>query len=218
MGSLLHFSPLPHAHMAQVHESLRRVVTGRAPGHVKAAALRLLAPTGDAAAGQQLIAFLQDPSTAPLSLPQTISLLRFFPNHYEAIRQQIMSPRDEVAISAIHALYNDAKSAAQRRQLAADRSRSVSVRKAAIQSLMHDDSVDGVAVLLGIFGDAADDLDVRAEAVAAAKVYFQRKSKGISAADKAAWLQKIQAVPTGVVDRSELAALKEQALNALTAK
>jgi FtsP/CotA-like multicopper oxidase with cupredoxin domain/peroxiredoxin len=217
LGNLVHFSLLSHMDVAKIHENLRGVLTGQAPDLVKAAALRHLAPTGDPAAADQLLAMLKNRSDAPLSQAETLSLLRFFPKHHDLIRQRVTAPRDDIAVAAIHALYNDAKSGASRRQLAADRSRSVALRKVAIQSLMHDNSADGVNVLLTIFGDAADDLDVRAEAIASAKIYFQRNAKRLSAQDRAAWIQRIQAVPTAVAESSELGALKDIALKTLTA-
>jgi FtsP/CotA-like multicopper oxidase with cupredoxin domain/peroxiredoxin len=217
LGTLMHFAARSPVDMDQVHEGLRRAMRGPGAGPVRAAAIRQLAPQGDAEAERLLITYLGDASASPLPAAEVISLLRFYPGRYEAIRPYVGSANDELAMAAIQALYRDEPSADARRRAAADRRRSPALRNVAIRSLMHDVSVEAsAAALVGIFADLAEDLDVRAEAIAAAGVLFEKNTRDIPPPDRARWSGRITAVATGDPATSELGALKAQALEGLS--
>jgi len=213
-GSKLHFSQLSHDDMSAAYAGLRRALSAEC-GPVKVAAIRHLAPVGDAGAKALLTGFLKDPSKALLPTTEIVSLLRFFPDQHSEIRERISSANEDVAIAAIQALQKDVTSAAARRRVALDQRRGVNLRKAAIQSIMHDDSTAGASTLVDLFCNASEDLEVRAEAIAAARVYFQRQQKALTDPDRSAWAAKIDAVPTGAHGISELGTLKSQALQIL---
>jgi hypothetical protein len=211
LGGALHFSQTSHADMERAHEAIRGVLTSRATGDIRAGALRLLAPRADAAAKTVLQESLTKPAEAPLALPETISLLRFFADQIPTIRGYLASKNDSAVVAAVQALHQDAESAATRRQLAADAGRAAEVRRTAIQSLMYGNDDADLDTLLQIFANPADELDLRAEAIASARVALQRRLRQLSPAQKSAWAEKIRPVGVDENGAGSLGDLKAQA-------
>lgn len=216
VGQLHHFSGLRHGEMTQLDAALRKVLADSKSAPVRTAALRQLSARGDPEAERILAGFLQEPSLSPLPVRDVISLLRFFPGQKEAIRKMIQSNNDEEAIESILSLFADKLSEPVRQAVATDATLSSAVRKAAIQSLIHDDSAAGPNTLISLFANTAEELDLRAEALAAAAVYFHRRADQLTAADRLRWVDEIKSVASGGKTTSELGALKDQLLSWLT--
>lgn len=214
LGHMLHFSQLSHSETQAVRDAFRAALTGQPSSSVQAAAVRRLASLGDEEARDRLVSWLKDPSRSALPLPEVVSLLRFFPNQTAFLRQQLASPNPEIVSAATYSLYQDQPSAPERRRIAADSRRAPGVRKAAIQSLMHDDSAEGAQVLIDVFRDTTEDLDLRAEAAAALRVFFQRRGKAMPQATIDRMVAALTSVDAGSPDATELGRLRLQAIEA----
>lgn len=215
LGHLMHFSPLSHSETRAVYQAFRVALTHPSLS-VQAAAVRRLASLGDKEVEARLASWLKAPSQSPISLPEVVSLLRFFPDQFVSLRQQLASPNPEVVSTAIYSLYKDQESAAERRRIAADSRKGPEVRKAAIQSLVYDDSADGGQVLLDLFRDSTEDLDLRAEALASLRVFFQRRSKEIRREIIDRMVAALTSVDVGGPDATELGRLRLQAIEAVS--
>ncbi|HEV7405383.1 MAG TPA: tyrosinase family protein [Chthoniobacteraceae bacterium] len=218
LGRSQHFAHGSHEEMRQAQEAVRAALASHPAGEVRARALHFLAPQGDPAAKTALLAALAEPARAPISTAEALALLRFFSDQKGAIRGFLASSNDDAVEAAIRSLHRDDASADTRRKLAADSARSVGVRRAAVQSLMHGDDARDVETLLSVFANLADDLSLRAEAIAAARVFLQRRLAGLTPGQKAAWTEKIRAVSAETSGAASLGELQAQALGVLTAR
>lgn len=180
LGGMTHFSSLSHQEMREIDAAMERTMDGKHPASLEAVALQQLAPTGNKTAEKRILTMLQQPSNASLSVPELLSLLRFYPNHRANIRQRLDSPQDEIVIAAIGALYQDNESLKKRIHLATDSAKASPVRRVAIQSLMYDDSNDSGNALLKVLTDKSQPISLREEAAASLRVFVQREGDNLN--------------------------------------
>lgn len=218
LGHLLHFTSLSHSQHEEVRQSLRGILERKSSAALQRAAIRSLASLGDKTAEERLAGWLKDPSSSQLPIPEVLSLLRFYPAQVGLLRQQLASSHEEQAAAAVHSLYRDVQSVRDRQDLAVDRQRATVVRKAAIQSLMYDESLEGAQLLLRLFRNTTDDLELRAEAAAALRVFVQRRAESIPPATLEQISSDLKATDTGAADDSELGKLKAQVIEASSYK
>jgi len=212
----IHFSDIPHEETHRVIDELHGVLTQDAPPSLKAAAVRSLAPRGDAAAKSVLLASLPPEQGTAIPAPEAVALLRFFPDEKQRLRGFLSSHVDQITVAAIHALHDDPGSIDTRKEIARDRQRTFAARQAAIQSLAQDASPDLTEFLTSIAADESEELKLREEAIASASVRIRKIVKQLSDGDKQAWKSRLEKIPAA--ESSELGNLRRDAIHIVSTK
>ena len=205
-----HFSEVPHSEVHRALEPLRSILGGTSPPPLKMAAIRSLAPSGDDLAKKEVLASLTATENSPLPRHEAIALLRFFPDQRARMRAFLSSSNDRDAIAAIHGLFKDPESTETRRSLTRNAGRSHDLRVAAIQSLMHEDTVDQTDFLVELAADPRVELDLRAEALASATVRLRKGVRLMTDEVKRGWAERLRRIQAA--DTTELGLLRRDAL------
>lgn len=185
------------------------------PPSIEAISLRSIASSGSKVAGDRVSEMLEQPETASLSVPEMLTLLRFFPEHHGSIRKRLESNKVEIVIAAVESLYRDAESFETRMKLATDVSKSTDVRRVAIQSLMHEDAVTAGEGLVKVFADTNQPVELRSEAAAAMRVFVQRRRRSLDSNTVLHFADVASSVAVDPTGQSELGQLKEMLLSEL---
>lgn len=211
----MHFSEVPHTESHRVVDQLRALMSDKTSPSLRAVAISHLAHMGDPSAKKGLIASLDSPQAA-LPLHEAIALLRFFPDEKARLRGFLASPNEQAAVAAIQALFKDAESLDARRKLARDNQQSMRVRKAAVQSLMHDDGGDLTGFLVDLASDSSVELELRKEALAAVSVRLRKSLKTLSVDDRKQWAARLQAIQAA--DTTDFGRIRRDALSVVAPK
>lgn len=217
INSLSHFSPLKHAqHMELQRQASSLLERSGTPPALRRQLLYTLAPSGDARAEEAIVSCLEQPEESPLTVPEAIRLLRFYPNQFDHVRKKLMSPNDESVVAAIEVLNHDKESIGARITVAVDQQRAEPVRKSALQSLMHDHSAEAIDALLSVFSAGEAGVDLRSEAIAAARINLELGRGFASKEQLVAWEKIVRNVETAGAGATELGSLKTDFLNQLS--
>jgi FtsP/CotA-like multicopper oxidase with cupredoxin domain/peroxiredoxin/ketosteroid isomerase-like protein len=210
---MMHFSTLSTEERRRIHEQFVATLKSDTRPEVQAVVLRGLASQGDVTAESKLAQFLRNPTSAPLSQPVVVDLLKQFPKQWPELRQLLRASNPQVASAAARALAADSESEAERLQLAADRNAPAAVRIAAIQGLTHG-SVATPEQLLKIFQDETVALDVREHAAAAFRVCVEARSKELVTNQRSQFMVSLQNMASSLTPGSRLDKLRLMAIDA----